>query len=135
MNQVVHSNQSIHWGGTIGSACTKLQSIHLTYRIGKWFLLYLWCRHYLLCLLYTLNGTEFDLQSWPLTCIYSYVSCLCTIQRPASQCHSFGLRDASRKRPQIHLCSSGLFWRESFSGKYAPRPCIFDAIHTYILGS
>ena len=61
MNQVVHSNQSIHWDGTTGSACTKLQSIHLAYRIVKWFLLYLWCRHYLLCLLYNLNGTEFDL--------------------------------------------------------------------------
>ena len=66
---------------------------------------------------------------------YSYVSCLCTIQRPASQCHSFGLRDASRKRPQIHICTSGLFWRESFSRKYAPWPCIFDAIHAYILSS
>ena len=47
----------------------------------------------------------------------------------------FELRDTSRKRPQIHLCTSGLFWRESFSRKYAPWPCIFDAIHAHILGS
>ena len=47
--------------GTTGSASTKFQSIHLTYRIAKWCLLYLWCKHYLWCLLYTHNGTEFHL--------------------------------------------------------------------------
>ena len=31
------------------------------YRIGEWCLLYFWCRQYLLCMLYTLNGTEFYL--------------------------------------------------------------------------
>ena len=28
--------------------CTELQSIHVTYKIWMWFLLYLWFRHYLL---------------------------------------------------------------------------------------
>ena len=44
--------------GSIGSACTKFQSNNLTYKIGKWFLLYLWLRHYLWCMHYTLNGSE-----------------------------------------------------------------------------
>ena len=61
MLPVLHEEATFDSDGTTGSASTKFQSIHLTYRIAKWCLLYLWCKHYLWCLLYTHNGTEFHL--------------------------------------------------------------------------
>ena len=104
MNQVVHANQSIHWDGTTGSAFTKLQSIHLTYRIGKWCLLYIWCRHCLLCMLYTLNGTEFHLRT-----LYSCMS------------------KSSDKNSSYFIRSLGLFLRDlaHVGSRFA---CMFGAL-------
>ena len=61
MNHKEHEPyQSTHWDGTTGGSCTKPQSIHLTYKIGKWFLLKLLFSPYLSCMLYRLRLQDTD---------------------------------------------------------------------------